>query len=280
MTDSINSLLQQNRAVIMGIVNVTPDSFSDGGRYLHRDAALKQVEVMVSEGVDIIDIGGESTRPGAAAVNEQIELDRVIPIIEKVNTAFDVPVSIDTYKPAVMEAAITAGASMINDVNALQAEGAINVVAKLDVPVCLMHKQGEVTSMQQNPQYQQVVNEVIQFLRERTDECVRQGIAKHHIIVDPGIGFGKTLEHNLALLAAVPELAKLGYPVLIGVSRKSMIDHLFSRSIDERMPASIALAAQAALNGAKIVRVHDVRETYDAVRSVEAVAGFQLKNKQ
>jgi len=272
MTDSINSLLQQNRAVIMGIVNVTPDSFSDGGRYLHRDAALKQVEVMVSEGVDIIDIGGESTRPGAAAVNEQIELDRVIPIIEKVNTAFDVPVSIDTYKPAVMEAAITAGASMINDVNALQAEGAINVVAKLDVPVCLMHKQGEVTSMQQNPQYQQVVNEVIQFLRERTDECVRQGIAKHHIIVDPGIGFGKTLQHNLALLNAVPQLInQLASPVLIGVSRKSMIDALLQRNVNQRIAGSIGLAVQAVLNGAKIVRVHDVIETHDAIKCVEAV---------
>lgn len=257
----------------MGIVNTTPDSFSDGGEYLQTDAAVAHALRLADQGADILDIGGESTRPGAAEVSLQEELDRVIPVIERLRDATDTPISIDTYKPEVMSAALDAGAAMINDVNGLQAEGAIKVAAQAQVPVCIMHMQNNPRTMQQAPQYDNVVDEVINFLRQRIARCAEQGLGKDLIVTDPGIGFGKTLAHNLALLNQVPRLREaLACEVLIGVSRKSMIDMLLDREVDHRLAASLGLAVQAALNGAKILRVHDVAATYDAIRAAEAVS--------
>lgn len=270
--NKVSSLLQAPKVAIMGVINMTPDSFSDGGRFDNIDSALKHGLLLVEEGADILDIGGESTRPGAATVSLQQELDRVIPLVEALSAETSVPISIDTYKPQVMRAAISAGAAMINDVNALRGEGALDVIAQTQVPVCLMHMQSQPKTMQQSPQYENVVAEVIEFLAQRINACLELGIARDRLIADPGIGFGKTLDHNLALLNAVPEMrAKLDCELLVGVSRKSMIDGLLQRSVAKRLPASIGLAVQAALNGAKIVRVHDVRATYDAIRCVEAV---------
>ncbi|MEM7359503.1 MAG: dihydropteroate synthase [Pseudomonadota bacterium] len=261
----------------MGIVNTTPDSFSDGGRFLNTDAAVSHALEMVEQGADILDIGGESTRPGAAEVSQQEELDRVIPVIERICKETSTPISIDTYKPEVMSAALAAGASMINDVNGLQAEGAIAVAAQAQVPVCIMHMQNNPRTMQEAPRYENVVDEVFDFLQHRIAQCAEHGLARELIITDPGIGFGKTLAHNLALLKAVPRLKdKLGCEVLIGVSRKSMIDMLLQREVDQRLAASVGLAVQAALNGAKILRVHDVAETHDAVRAVEAVVSAEV----
>jgi dihydropteroate synthase len=267
-TNSILQLLKRPQVAIMGIINVTPDSFSDGGRFVEVNTALQCGLALADEGADILDVGGESTRPGAAEVSLQEELDRVIPIIKETAT----PISIDTYKPHVMRAAVRAGAAMINDVNALRADGALHAAAQTQVPICLMHMQSQPRTMQQSPQYKNVVSDVIQFLKQRIATCTELGISSDRLIADPGIGFGKTLQHNLALLSAVPEMrAKLGCELLIGVSRKSMIDTLLKRPIDQRLYASLGLAVQATLNGAKIVRVHDVRATFDAVRSVEAV---------
>jgi dihydropteroate synthase len=257
----------------MGIINVTPDSFSDGGCFVHVDIALQHGLALAGDGADILDVGGESTRPGAAEVSVQEELDRVIPIIEILAKETSTPVSIDSYKPQVIRAAVAAGAAMINDVNALRAEGALQAAAQTQVPICLMHMQSQPKTMQQSPQYKNVVADVIEFLSQRIDACTEAGISIDRLIADPGIGFGKTMQHNLALLNAVPEMrAKLGCELLIGVSRKSMIDALLKRPIDQRLYASLGLAVQATLNGAKIVRVHDVRATYDAVRCVEAVS--------
>lgn len=269
--NSIQALLQRPQSVVMGIINVTPDSFSDGGLAFEAKSAVAQGLQMVADGADILDVGGESTRPGAEIVSLQQELDRVIPVIEQLLVETETPISIDTYKPEVMQAAVAAGASMINDVKALQTGSALTVAAKSKVPVCLMHMSGNPDTMQNSPVYDDVVTEVVEFLRLRVDSCLELGIARKDIIIDPGIGFGKTLEHNLQLLAAIPELKKLSSSVLIGVSRKSMIDHLLGRSVDQRLPASLGLAVQSVLNGAKIVRVHDVRATSDAIRSVEAV---------
>lgn len=257
----------------MAIVNVTPDSFSDGGKYNSTELAVERALNLVKEGADILDIGGESTRPGADIVSEQQELDRVIPVVENLINETDTPISIDTYKPEVMRAAVLAGASMINDVKALQVDAAVDIAAKLNVPICLMHMRGDPSSMQDSPSYDSVTDEVIAFLSNRIQVCEKEGILVQNIIIDPGIGFGKTLEHNLQLLAAIPVLKQLGANVLIGVSRKSMIDDLLQRSVDKRLPASIGLAVQSVLNGAKIVRVHDVQATYDAIRCIEAV-GF------
>ena len=256
----------------MAIVNVTPDSFSDGGDYLQAELAFKHALNCVEKGADILDIGGESTRPGADKVTLQQELDRVIPVIERLSDATDVPISVDTYKPRVMQEAVAVGASMINDVKALQMDNALEIAAQLQVPVCLMHMQGDSSTMQQAPSYDSVVEEVIGFLQERVHACTDKGLSKQQLIVDPGIGFGKNLQHNLQLLAAVPRLKKIGCEVLIGASRKTLINDLLQRPIDQRMPASIGLAVQSVLNGAKIVRVHDIRATHDAVRSAEAVA--------
>jgi dihydropteroate synthase len=263
--------LQFDVPAVMGILNVTPDSFSDGGRFAGRDAALRQAEAMPRDGAAIIDIGGESTRPGAADVSEQEELDRVIPVIEAVVAAVDVPVSVDTSKPAVMRAAVAAGAAMINDIRALREHGALQAAVELGVPVCLMHMQGRPRTMQAQPVYDDVVTEVTEFLAARVRACVAAGLAEDSIIVDPGFGFGKAPRHNIELLANLRQLRSLGRPILVGLSRKSTLGELTGRDVGERMPASIAAAVIAVVEGAQIVRVHDVRETIDALRVAAAV---------
>jgi dihydropteroate synthase len=263
--------LDLSRIAIMGILNVTPDSFSDGGIFLARDTAVAHAFTMVEEGADCIDVGGESTRPGAQAVSVQEELDRVIPVIEAIARAVPLPVSIDTSKPEVMRAAVAAGAGLINDVRALRATGALQTAAALEVPVCLMHMQGEPRSMQQNPVYTDVVGEVRDFLQERIEACVAAGIPRQRLVVDPGFGFGKTVAHNLDLLRRLGELRTLGMPILAGLSRKSMIGALFGLPVAQRLHASVALALIAVQNGAAMLRVHDVRATREAIRMLEAV---------
>jgi len=263
--------LDLSRTAIMGILNVTPDSFSDGGIFLARDAAVTHALVMVEEGADLIDVGGESTRPGAQAVSVQEELDRVIPVIEAIASAVPVPISIDTSKPEVMRAAVAAGAGLINDVRALRATDALNTAAALGVPVCLMHMQGEPRSMQHHPVYTDVVVEVRDFLQERIEACIAAGIPRQRMLVDPGFGFGKTVEHNLDLLRRLGELRALGMPILAGLSRKSMIGALFGLPVEQRLHASVALALIAVQNGATMLRVHDVRATREAIRMFEAV---------
>jgi dihydropteroate synthase len=256
---------------VMGVLNVTPDSFSDGGLFTGRDAALRQAETMARDGAAIIDIGGESTRPGAAEVSEQEELDRVIPVIEAVLAAVDVPVSVDTSKPGVMRAAVGAGAGMLNDIRALREDGALETAASLGVPVCLMHMQGRPRTMQEMPAYGDVVAEVREFLAERVRACVAAGIVEDRVIIDPGFGFGKAPRHNIELLANLRQLRAIGRPILVGLSRKSTLGELTGRAVAERMPASIAAAVIAVVEGAQIVRVHDVRETVDALRVAAAV---------
>lgn len=265
------SLTSLKPATIMGVLNVTPDSFSDGGKFNNTDRAMNTALRMENQGAGIIDIGGESTRPGAQAVSVEDELARVIPVIESIRQKSDIPISIDTSKPEVMSAAINAGASMINDVNALRAKGAIQVAAEAQVPVCIMHMQGNPRSMQTNPSYDDVTNDVIDFLLGRADECVSAGINEREIALDPGFGFGKTVQHNYALFASLPRLLKLGYPVLVGVSRKSMIGAVTDKSTEQRLAGSIAAATIAAEMGAHIIRVHDVDETVDAVKVVGAI---------
>lgn len=255
----------------MGILNVTPDSFSDGGDFISVEAACQRAEVMVSEGVDIIDVGGESTRPGAEVVGDAEELARVIPVIRALRSRFDVPISIDTTKPAVMQAACAAGASMINDVNALRSPGAIEAARDSGATVCLMHRQGTPASMQVAPHYDDVVADVTAFLGERVAACVAAGIDADRLVLDPGIGFGKNLEHNLALLAALRPLCAGRYPVLIGASRKSMFGALLGRPVDQRLAASLAVAAVAVFQGVAIVRAHDIRATVDAVAVAHAI---------
>ena len=262
-----NIIFGTDRPRIMGIVNVTPDSFSDGGKFLLHDDAIKHAVMLINEGADILDIGGESTRPGAAPVGLNEELDRVIPVIEalvKLHPA--VPLSVDTQKPPVMRAAIHAGAVMVNDVNALQAPGAIDECVAAGVFVCLMHKRGSPSTMQLAPQYHDVVAEVKAFLLARVAACEATGIARTKIVIDPGIGFGKSLEHNLALLRATAEFAATGFPILIGVSRKSMFQSLLARGAGDRLMPSVLAALYVAQRGAGILRVHDVRETRDALR--------------
>jgi dihydropteroate synthase len=260
-----------SRPLVMGIVNVTPDSFSDGGQHLHRDAALAHAHQLIAEGADILDIGGESTRPGAQPVSVQEELDRVLPIIEGLHDA-PVPISIDTCKHEVMQAAIAAGAQMVNDINALQDAAAMNIVAAGKVvAVCLMHKQGKPQTMQQQPHYQNVVDEVSAFLRERIAAAEASGIQRERIVIDPGFGFGKTLAHNLTLLRELKKLTELGVPLLAGLSRKSMLGALTGQDVGQRLPASVAAALIAVQRGASIVRVHDVRATVDALKVWNAV---------
>jgi dihydropteroate synthase len=259
--------LALDRPAVMGVLNVTPDSFSDGGRFLDRSAALDHARKMIDDGAAIIDVGGESTRPGAVPTSEREELERIVPLIEKI-AALDVAVSVDTRKPAVMRAAIAAGAAMINDVSALRAPGALDVVAGAETPVavCLMHMQGEPATMQQSAMYGAVVYEVKAFLAERAAACEAAGMARDRIVVDPGFGFGKTVEHNLTLLRRLSEIVALGYPVVVGLSRKSTIGALTGRDAGERTAGSIAAALAAVARGAKIVRAHDVRETVDALK--------------
>ena len=263
--------IRSGQWVVMGILNVTPDSFSDGGRFTDLDKALKQALLMHEQGAAIIDIGGESTRPGALPVPLDEELQRVIPVIKKIREHSDVPVSIDTSKPEVMQAAIEAGANMVNDVNALNAEGALEVCVKYQVPVCLMHKQGDPLTMQDNPRYANAVNEIKQYLSERVKRCIEAGLPADRICIDPGFGFGKSLENNLSLLKQIDKLCALGYPVLVGVSRKSMFGQLLDRGIDERLIASVSAVVIAYQKGARFFRVHDVAETCDALKLCEAV---------
>ena len=259
-----------SRPLVMGIVNVTPDSFSDGGYHLQRDAALAYARQMIEEGADILDIGGESTRPGAQPVSAQMELDRVMPVIEGLRGA-PVPLSVDTSKPEVMRAALAAGVSMVNDVNALQQAGALAAVAASDAAVCLMHMKGTPSAMQAQPQYQDVVSEVKEFLRVRIAAAEAAGIARARIVVDPGFGFGKTLAHNLALLHDLGAFGELGVPVLAGLSRKSMLGAITGQDVEHRLSASVAAALLAVQRGARIVRVHDVRATCDALKVLEAI---------
>ena len=254
---------------VMGILNVTPDSFSDGGKHTNVSQALDHALRMIDEGATFIDIGGESTRPGAPDVSLQEELDRTIPVIEAVAKNTPCVISIDTSKADVMREAVKAGAGLINDVRALQEPGALQVAAEAQVPVCLMHMQGQPRTMQQSPEYDDVVNDVGQFLLARTKVCEEAGIAKDEILFDPGYGFGKSLEHNYTLVKHLPSLMKLGYPVLVGMSRKSMIGNLLNRKVDERLAGSISLATIVAQMGAHIIRVHDVKETADAVNIVK-----------
>ena len=256
---------------VMGVLNITPDSFSDGGEFLTRDAALRQATLMAEQGAAIIDVGGESTRPGAPAVGEQEELDRVMPVIEAISGDIGVPVSIDTSKAAIMRAAVAAGASMINDVSALQADAALEAAVQLQQPVCLMHMRGQPRTMQQNPRYDDVVAEVTQFLTERVAHCAQAGLARDLIAVDPGFGFGKTPAHNVELLANLRQLRAVGCPVLVGLSRKSTLGTITGRSVDERLPASIAAAVLAVREGAQIVRAHDVAATVDALRVARTI---------
>jgi len=251
----------------MGILNVTPDSFSDGGHFFSVDAALQRALTMVEEGAAIIDVGGESTRPGAVTIGAQEEIDRVVPVIEALRSKIPVPISIDTRKPEVMRAALAAGAGFINDVTALRTPDALHVAAQAGVPVCLMHMLGEPHSMQGNPIYQDVVGEVKAFLTERIAACVAAGIARDRVIIDPGFGFGKTLQHNLALLRRLDEFSALGVPLLIGVSRKSMIGALLNNAAPpQRVFAGAALAMYALSKGATLIRTHDVRATSDVLK--------------
>ncbi len=256
---------------VMGILNVTPDSFSDGGRFDDPGSARRQAAEMASEGAAIIDIGGESTRPGARGVGVQEELDRVLPVIEAVRSVTDVPVSVDTSKAVVMREAVAAGAIMINDVYALRSDGALQAAVDLQVPVCLMHMQGEPRTMQANPSYGDVVADVLAFLEERVAACVSAGLTEDLVVVDPGFGFGKTPGHNVELLANLRQLRARGRPVLFGASRKSTLGELTGRDVHERVAASIAAAVIAVMNGADIVRVHDVGATVDALRVAQAV---------
>lgn len=262
-----------SRPLIMGIVNVTPDSFSDGGFFYSAQQAIEQGLRLVEEGADILDIGGESTRPGAALVSEQDELNRVLPVLEGLAKA-GVALSIDTQKTAVMRAALVAGADMVNDVNALQQAGALAALAGSKAAVCLMHKQGDPQNMQQLPLYHDVVAEVREFLQARIAAALAAGIARERIVIDPGFGFGKNLEHNVSLLRQLPAFQDLGAPLLVGLSRKSMLGKIANLEVQDRVHASIAAAVLAALRGAKIIRVHDVKATRDALTIVNAVEGW------
>ncbi len=263
--------LDLSRPCVMGILNITPDSFSDGGAFLSAHTALERARQMVSEGAAIIDVGGESTRPGAQPVSPEEELARVIPVIEAIARELPVPVSIDTSKPAVMRAAVAAGAGMINDVLALQAPGALEAARETGVPVCLMHMQGEPRTMQLEPSYQDVVAEVCDFLSERIRFCKAGGIPRPRLLADPGFGFGKTLTHNLMLLRHLKALGVLEVPLLVGLSRKSMFGALLDAPVDQRLYGGLAAAVIATMQGAKVIRTHDVKATVEAVKVAAAV---------
>jgi len=261
----------------MGIVNVTPDSFSDGGKFSQTNQAMAHALKLAEEGADILDIGGESTRPNATPVSLQQELDRVIPVIEGLVKQFkqvkqvNIPLSIDTYKPAVMKAAIDAGASIVNDVRALQEEGALEIVAKSNAGVCLMHMQGTPQTMQNNPHYDDVVNDIKVFLKARLQASIHAGIEASRIVLDPGFGFGKTREHNIRLIRELESFAEFGQPLLVGLSRKSVLGQVTGNDVDTRLYASIAASVISAMKGAKILRVHDVKATVEALKVVSAI---------
>lgn len=255
----------------MGVINTTPDSFSDGGKFATIDNAFKHALRLIDDGVDILDVGGESTRPGSGQVNLEQELARTIPLIKLIREISDVPISIDTNKPGVMQQAVDAGATIINSIWALQLENSLELAAELDVPVCFMHMQGTPETMQRNPTYDNVVSEVMVFLKHRIEAAIGAGIKPHNIIVDPGFGFGKTLEHNLQLLQSLAEFKSLGVPLLVGMSRKGMIGSILNKPVDQRLHGSVSSAVIAAMLGADIVRVHDVPETIDAIAMVNAL---------
>lgn len=263
--------LTLNRPHVMGIVNVTPDSFSDGGKYISTDLAVEHALKLIAEGADILDIGGESTRPGAAPVGLEEELRRVIPVIQALSTITTVPLSIDTYKPEVMRAAIAAGADIVNDIRALQEEGALEIVANSSAGVCLMHMQGTPQTMQLQPSYHDVVSEVKQFLTERLNVALAQGIDKTRILLDPGFGFGKNKADNIALIQHLDILAEIGLPILVGLSRKSVLAKIAGDDELQRLHAGLAASVISAMKGAKIIRVHDVKPTVDALKVVAAV---------
>jgi dihydropteroate synthase len=266
-----NFQLDLSQPKVMGIVNVTPDSFSDGGKFSQTNLAIAHAVKLAEEGASILDIGGESTRPNATPVSLQEELDRVIPVIEVLVNQVNIPISIDTYKPAVMQAAIDAGASMVNDVRALQETGAIEIVAKSNVGICLMHMQGTPQTMQLNPQYDDVVEEVKIFLNARLQACINVGLKPGNILFDPGFGFGKTRGHNITLLQNLESFTYLGQPLLVGLSRKSVLGQVTGNDVDARLYASIAASVIAAMKGAKILRVHDVKATVEALKVVSAI---------
>lgn len=263
--------LDLSHPAVMGILNITPDSFSDGGVFLSPENAITQALRMAGEGADIIDVGGESTRPGARPVSVQEELDRVLPVVKALHARTSLPISIDTSKPEVMRAAVAAGAGFINDVRALREPGALEAAAQLEVPVCLMHMRGEPRTMQDEPRYADVVTEVRDFLGQRRDACMEAGIPASRLVIDPGFGFGKTLEHNIELLRGLKKLGNLGLPVLVGLSRKSMIGKALGLPVEQRLHASVALALMAVQQGARLVRVHDVGPTVEALRMWQAV---------
>lgn len=264
-------VLSLEKSRVMGIINVTPDSFSDGGRFLSAEDAVRQAQSMANEGADIIDVGGESTRPGAAEVTVRQELDRVMPVIEAITQRIDVPVSIDTSKPEVMQAAVAAGAVLINDVFALRREGALEAAAATDAAICLMHMQGRPRTMQERPQYDALPGDIIDFLAARVRDCRDAGIDAARLIVDPGFGFGKNDQHNLKILANLEQFRALKLPLLIGLSRKRTLGKLTGKEAGERLAAGVAAAVIAVSNGANIVRTHDVGPTVDALKVFDAV---------
>tara|TARA_R110002110_G_scaffold415562_1_gene651070 strand:- start:36889 stop:37755 length:867 start_codon:yes stop_codon:yes gene_type:complete len=260
--------------LIMGVLNVTPDSFHDGGQFNQLDSAVLRAEQMVADGVDIIDIGGESTRPGAAKVSIEEECNRVLPVIKKLSQSLVVPISIDTRNTVVMQRALDAGASLINDVNALNDDGAVALAAERNVPVCLMHMQGLPQTMQDSPQYGDVFDEIYSYLEQRVNLCEQQGIKRKQIYIDPGFGFGKTLNHNLMLLGQLSRFKAMGCPLLVGLSRKSMFGKILNVETEDRLYGSLAGALLAVMQGADIVRTHDVKETRDIIKVYEAVKPF------
>lgn len=269
--DCAGTILDLSTPQVMGILNVTPDSFSDGGQYNRDQSAIKQTAIMLEQGASIIDVGGESTRPGATDVSLSEELDRVIPVIEKINSEFDTIVSIDTSKAEVMSAAVKAGAGMINDVNALRGEGALEAAVKSSVPVCVMHMQGAPRTMQTAPSYEHVTNDVLAFLTERIQTCVDAGMRREQLLIDPGFGFGKTLEQNCQLMRELDTFKNLDCPILVGVSRKSMIGQILDAEVDERLFGSVALETLAVWQGANIIRAHDVSAAVDAITITTAI---------
>ncbi|MDX1635140.1 MAG: dihydropteroate synthase [Marinobacter sp.] len=263
--------LDMARCRVMGVLNVTPDSFSDGGRFNHLDAALAQAHRMVAEGAAFIDVGGESTRPGAAPVSLQEELDRVCPVVEALARETDAIISVDTSSAQVIREAAALGAGLVNDVRALQREGALAAAVATGLPVCLMHMQGQPATMQERPEYDSVLREVTGFLMDRVRVAEEAGIPATKVLLDPGFGFGKSLAHNLELLRSLDQMRALGYPLMVGMSRKSMLGQITGREVSERLPAGLAAATIAAIKGAAVIRVHDVRETVDAIRVVTAM---------
>ncbi|BDY03843.1 dihydropteroate synthase [Ferrimonas sp. YFM] len=273
--DCAGRVLDLTRPQVMGIINVTPDSFSDGGRFNRLDTALEQARQMVNDGATILDVGGESTRPGAPDVALQEELNRVVPVVEAISSELDVVISVDTSKAQVMREAVASGAGLINDVRALQEPGALAAAADLQVPVCLMHMQGQPRTMQQSPVYGELMTDIRGFFEARIEACVAAGIPRELLLLDPGFGFGKTLDHNYQLLARMREFLDMGLPLLTGLSRKSMFGNLLERQVDQRLAASLAGALLCAQEGASVLRVHDVRETVDVLKVLAETQKWQ-----